>query len=272
MRSYLSKNEKRSFILAVCVLQILLLTGCGRICDLYVINDQVKREVVTGSPEADSTKESSADVQKEESVPPKIYWTLPVQDYEVFLQDGAEEETLDLWVNRKGEKQVVHTYQKNNADYQEPEDITGDTFEDVLGHDGFRISVLLSHQLFYEVDYYAMEEEPVHLANYWGVPDKDVYQVDADGDGIDEFICNVMYMDGAEETIIYHFDGEKVLTGFGRDLLKEEYDDYGLGSIGTEYLPEKNKILIRYWKDEREGFEEKEYDIDLEQIELYEFS
>lgn len=164
MKSCLTKNEKISLILAVCVLQILLLTGCGRIYDLFVINNPEENEVVTGSPEADSTEESSADVQKEESVPPKIYWTLPVRDYEVFLQDGAE------------------------------------------------------------------------------------------------------------ETLIYHFDGEKVLAGSGRDLLKEEYDDSGPDSIGTKYLPEKNKILIRYRKDERKDFEEKEYDIDLEQIELYEFS
>lgn len=278
MRSYLSKNEKRSLILAVCILPIFLMTGCGRIYDLYAVNNQIENEsgagnqveseVVAGSPEEDSTKESSADVQKEENIPPKIYWTLPVGDYEVFLQDGAEEETLDLWVNRKGEKQVVHTYKKNNADYQEPEDITGDTFEDVLGHDGFRI--YRKYFRHTRVDYYAMEEEMKLLAYYWGVPGENIYQVDVDGDGTEELICNVMWMaDGVCDTLIYHFDGEKVLMGEGTNLLQEEYDDRGAaGMIESEYLPEKNKVLVHYHKDGQA--KEKEYDIDLEQLKLYE--
>lgn len=252
----------------VCVLQAILMAGCGKEQDFAEDNQNQypsqANESVTDNQETDA----SEDEQKEAASEKKIYWTLPVEDYEVFLQDGTEEDTLDLWVNRNGEKQVMHTYQKYEGDYQEPEEITADTFEDILGHDGFRI--YCNHRYYTEVDYYAMEEEIVLLAYYWGAPDKNVWQVDVDGDGIEELICNVQWLaDGALDTLIFHFDGEKVLMGYGSDLLQEEHD--GLitaGSQATEYLPEKNKVLVPYMKDGE--WKEKEYDIDLEQLELYE--
>lgn len=263
MGSYRLKHKMRSLIPAVCILLAILMAGCGKAQNsAEESQNQYPSQVnesVTDNQETDSTEEATSEK--------KIYWTLPVEDYEVFLQDGTEEDTLDLWVNRKGEKQVMHTYQKYEGDYQEPEDITADTFEDVLGHDGFRI--YCKHPHYTEVDYYAAEEEMERLAYYWGVPDKNVWQVDVDGDGIEELICNVQWIaDGACDTLIFHFDGEKVFEGAGSDLLREEHDSQTPGMIVTEYLPEKDKVLIRYSKD-GEG-KEKEYDIDLKKLELYE--
>lgn len=201
------------------------------------------------------------------------YWTLASCDYKISLQEGVEENTLDLVQYIDEEERILLTF-REEYDYLTPEDISAESFEECLGHRGFCLYKRHSTAsfYFYEVDYYAIEEEFELLAYRWGSRDQDFYEVDVDGDGVDELICNVMWMgDGAMDALIYHFDGEKVLRGRGSDLLDEPIDFYGVGSIMTEYLWPENKVHITYWLDEVEGFIEKDYDIDLRKLKLSEY-
>ena len=219
-----------------------------------------------------------------ENPPRTTYWQVPVEDYEVSLQDGTKENTMEVLIHKGEQEWNILTYDSTNG-YRVPEDITIDTFENVMGHNGFRIYECYemgSSLVVCCTDYFAVEEEPIHLANSWTCLNSredektpNVYSVDLDGDGITELLCNVQWLaDGGVDTNIYHWDGEKVYTYAGTDIMVAEESDVeiiGVGSVGAQYLPEKNKILGWYWDQATEGFIEKEYEIILEKLEMYEF-
>lgn len=211
------------------------------------------------------SKINIAELSSELKVQEENYWTLKVNDYEIILQNGTESDTLDLIYRKDEHISLLNTYQKN-YDYQTPSDISAEYFEECLGHSGFRLYIrkLLGEEShYYEVFYYtAKNGELEELAYRWGAKDEDVYEIDTDGDGIKELICNVIWMaDGAVDVIIYHYDGNQVIKSYGSYLLDEKADISGVASVMAEYLPEKEKVLITYWRDDLQKFLKKEYDI-----------
>lgn len=268
---------------------ILLLTACGERQPVgNVAGDPANDSAEVSDTSAEVLTEAESEASRETSEPGsgmdrEIYWTMPIEDYEISLQAGATEETLELLFQKDGESKVLRTFE--SWEYQIFRDITAEAFEDILGHDGFCIyqrCPLGTESYYYTVGYYAIEyrntdaqrkeAELVPVAYRWGARDDGFWIKDVDGDGIDEMICNVQWMaDGAMDVYIYHFDGEKVLRGAGTDLLEEEFDNHGIGAIGAEYLPQQDKVRIWYWKDELEDFAEKEFEIDLEKLEMTEY-
>ena len=197
----------------------------------------------------------------------EIYWTLAVEDYTVSLHKGETEDTLDLVYSSAEKEMHLLTFKKYN-DYLEPTDISAEVFENCLGHNGFilykRHSLGTSYH-YYEAEYYAVHEELESLAYRWGARDDDFYELDVDGDGFNELICNLMWLaDGGEDVYIYHFDGEKVVCIAGTDLLDQPFDNHGLGAISATYHPDINKVRVKYWQDALEGFAETDYDITFE--------
>lgn len=238
-------------------------------------------EVSTTSTEVQESSSSDALQEAEEL---QIYWQTPVEDYEVVLRDGMVENTMEVWVHKGDEEWSILAYDRTN-DYRVPGDITIDTFQGIMGHNGFCIHECYnmgSQVIVCVTNYYAMEEEPVHLADTWtclnsreDAKTPNVYSVDLDGDGITELLCNVRWLaDGAVDSKIFHWDGETVYTLGGTDIMLAEKPDieiYGVGSVGAKYLPGKNKMLAWYWDNQTEGFIEKEYDIDLSKVKMWEY-
>ena len=203
----------------------------------------------------------------------EIYWTLAVEDYLISLQKGEAQDTLELVYADEEKEMHLMTFDKEK-DYVEPTDISVEVFENCLGHSGFIL--YKRHSLgryihYYEAEYYAVDEELEFLAYRWGARDDDFYEVDVDGDSINELICNVTWLaDGASDVYIYHFDGEKVIRAYGSDLLDQPFDNHGLGAIYTTYFPDIEKVHIQYWQDDLNGYAEADYDIDLDKLEFVE--
>lgn len=206
------------------------------------------------------------------------YWQIPVEDYEISLRDGTEENTLEVWVHKGDKEWSVLSFDTTN-DYRTPEDISADTFEDILGHNGFRIHqyfMMGSSLEFCETDYFAVDEEPIHLAYSWGAwenRNSNDYSVDVDGDGCKELICNVQWLaDGAEDALIYHWNGEEVVKYGGTDIMsavEKNIDFFAVGSLGARYLPEENKIFAWHWDEDMQCHVNGKYDIDLEKVQQW---
>lgn len=204
----------------------------------------------------------TAAINKEET---RTYWTIPLGDYQVSLQDLTAGESLKLVFGRDNMQQVVCVYDK--TEYMSPESITAVPFEQLLGHNGIYISMKPNKWSCY-TDYYGIEDgELVFLADSWGYK-RDDYIIDIDGDGDRELICNVTFLgDGAACTRVYDYNSAQILVGWGDMLLDVEYDNWGTNSTWSEYLPEKNVIRISYSKIEG-GIGEKEYPLDLDKLEM----
>ena len=268
----------RRFKLGMMLIMMILLSACK---DKPQAESTSNIEVSTSNNEAQEYV-SSGDLQEsEESL---TYWQLAVEDYDVALQDGTVENTMEVRIHKGEEAWSILTYDTTN-DYRVPGDITIETFEGIMGHNGFCIHECYnmgSQVIVCITNYYAMEKEPVHLADTWTCLNSredektpNVYSVDLDKDGITELLCNVQWLaDGAVDSKIFHWDGETVYTLGGTDIMLAEKPDieiYGVGSVGAKYLPGKNKMLAWYWDNQTEGFIEKEYDIDLSKVKMWEY-
>ena len=193
------------------------------------------------------------------------YWTIPVGEYQVSLQDSMQGGALELIFGRNGKQQVVRIYEE--GEYMSPEEMKAVPFEQLLGHNGVYISMRANEWSCY-TDYYGIENgELVFLADSWGY-ERDDYMVDVDRDGDKELVCNVTFLgDGAARTLIYDYNGRQVLMGWGDILLDVEYDNWGTNSTWSQYLPDKNVIRISYAKLEG-GTGAKEYALDLKKLEM----
>lgn len=164
--------------------------------------------------------------------------------------------------------QEAETVQEDDK-LNEPEDVIRGEFEDILGYDGYYVTDKTTIFPFITY-YYAIEKgEEFCIAESHGEERND-YAVDIDGDGVKEFICNVIYGDGAERTYIYRREGDRILKGAAEELLDEEYDHENIGSIRSFYIPEENVVEIQYWKENVQDFLSKKYKIDLKKITYWE--
>ncbi len=141
-----------------------------------------------------------------------------------------------------------------------------DTFENVMGKDGICI---YESSIFPTSCYYYAEENDELIADTWG----EDFIVDVDGNGVTELVSNVIYGDGAQATLIYYLDeNNQIQKGFADALLDVEYDNHGIGSSYSKYIPDENVVEIFYYIDAIEDFKSKKYEIDFSKIDfqLYE--
>ncbi len=201
----------------------------------------------------------------------KTYFSVDAEDYNVSLSDLVPGESLKMVISKGDHDTTAVRVYRKEADYESPDEFTAGIFENLLGHNGFYIYDYFCG-MWNLAEYYALEDdELICLAESWGGEPSD-YMIDVDGDGDNELICNVMYLgDGAQRTVIYDYDGKQVLRGSLDGLLDEEYDDYGVWSTGSEYLPDENVVKIRFWRDELEDFCEKKYEVDMDKIAMAPF-
>lgn len=224
--------------------------------------------------QAASSESTDTSMQTQESEV-QIYWTKAIDDYTVSLQDGIADQTLEVHVEKDGKNWNVLTLDIS-YDFESVEEIMIDTFEGILGHDGFRI-YKHSSMPYSSVTYYiGVAKTPIYLADTMGefqFPDTNDYSVDLDGDGCMELISDILYVaDGAMNTSIYHWNGHSVEIYSGTDVMEAAEPPYYIiwaNSFGAQYLPNTNQIRAWHWDSKTAGPVMGEYDIDLPALKQY---
>lgn len=206
----------------------------------------------------------------------ETYWTVDAGEFKVSLRDLVPGCSLQLVLHGEDGEEILRVYRKD-YDYASPSEYRAVSFVNLLGHDGFFLEVRYP-ELFYRRYYYAVEYgRLVCLADSFrpaGFAEERMdYMVDLDGDGDRELVCDVMYGgDGAARTEIYHFDGRRVVYGSGDSLLDaKDWYHWGTNSTAAEYLPDQKAVRIHYTREE-DGAGYRDYVIDLEKMELWEYT
>lgn len=142
-------------------------------------------------------------------------------------------------------------------------------FDELMGCSGYYI---YEYEFMYVTGFYYSEEGEL-LAETWGSGKDGDFIVDLNGDGISELVSNRMwYADGGMATGVYCKKDSQIWYGYADNLLDEEYDNIGVASEYSWYLPEENVVEIFYWIDEKGDYQSKKYKIDLDKIEFWELS
>ena len=143
-------------------------------------------------------------------------------------------------------------------------------FNDIMGYSGFYIydeTDFMPYEFFYAIE----DGQSFCIAESWGCLEDDNYVVDINRDGENELICNVIYGDGAQSTVVYYKNNGEILSGFADDMLDHEYVYKGVGSIASLYLPDENVVEIFYWEEDMQDRKSDKYKIDLDKIDFYPF-
>jgi hypothetical protein len=175
-----------------------------------------------------------------------VTWLTDCGTYRVGLLPGAQADTLDLTLERDGNRTVLRTL-RLDEDYQDPGDVTLLPFTDILGHDGFVLSFASFGRVWYMNHYYAVDGDAAAcIAESWGFGGSDDYAADLDGDGVKELVCNVTFgADGVQEAYVYRAKDGK--TEFASCTAAAGLPEYQLSRpASSHYDPETQIVTYTY--------------------------
>ncbi len=178
-------------------------------------------------------------------------------------------ETISEASTENGTISEASTEDETISEASTEEEIIREEFNDLLGYNGYYVLDKTTVPPWHTY-YYAVEgEETFLIATSWGL-ERDDHIVDIDGDGVQELICNVVYGDGGQDTLIYRRQGTQTLRGSTKDMLDEPYDNIHFMSILSIYIPEENIVEISYYRVDLNDMLRKKYKIDFEKITYWE--
>ncbi len=120
-------------------------------------------------------------------------------------------------------------------------------FTDILGYDGFIWD--LQEGFFRSRTWYAVEEgrEPFPIAGTYGYDPPQVWELDLDGDGRKELICNyVTGGDGHPGVAVYQRREDGVYEGRLSTENLPGHDNWGINSSTERYDPDTGRFVITY--------------------------
>lgn len=199
------------------------------------------------------------------------FWTMNVDDYKISLMGMEDFGDYQLVLKNGTAQKVLLTYRRYERG--NPYEYAHGVFTNILGYSGFYVYEDTNNPFDYGHYYTIVGDELVCIAETTGEHGVNSFIVDVNEDGITEFIHNVTFGgDGAQATRIYYNDGTQIYEGWCDDLLDVEFDNVNYASSGSWYVPEKDVVHIFYWLESIQGFESKDYEIDLEKITFYPFA
>ncbi|MCH5256582.1 MAG: hypothetical protein J1D87_04780 [Lachnospiraceae bacterium] len=172
----------------------------------------------------------------------------------VFVSTDKKEYTMDDFYKTIWER----TLSKYTTGY----------FDELMGYSGYYIYMWS----FPNIHGFYFSDEGELLAETWGSGKDGDFIIDLNGDGVSELLSNLMWTgDGVTKTGIYYKKGSQIQFGYADDIFDVEYDNIGVTSEYSYYIPEEKVVEIFYWRSDKDDFESKKYQIDLEKIEFSEF-
>ena len=155
-------------------------------------------------------------------------------------QSAEDVQALLRFLSSLNDRVFTSALEGRNIPRQEP-------FTDVLGYDGFTWD--LREGVFFSRTWYAVEEgrEPFPIASAYGYDPPEFWELDLDGDGQKELICNyVTGGDGHPGVAVYQRREDGVYEGRlnTRDL--PGHTDWGVNSTEERYDPDRERFVITY--------------------------
>lgn len=212
--------------------------------------------------EAGKTEEGEKTEAEAEGGEAGVFLKIPYKEYEICLVKTEQEDEYNIVLKKDAEETVL----LESIYIEDLGTCKVEIFDELMGFEGF---YFFRYEGFFPATSYfgLVEGKPVLLGEGWGNEADENHITDIDKDGKSELICNVIYGgDGAGRTVIYRYDNEQILQGFGDDLLDEEYDKESVGNEYSCYLPEENVIEISYRAAGEEDYRSKKYEIALDKI------
>ena len=184
-----------------------------------------------------------------------------------YLENSVE---LDVYVRDNGSMVICLAIGVSGNSERKKTEPEWTNFDNIMGLSGVCSEDEKYPPFLY--NFYVMEgEKSVLIAEHGGdTPENSCFSKDLDGDGIPELICNEVYADGAQFTVVYHREGNQIYQGCADDLLDEKYDHLHYMCEYSYYLPEEGVVEIHYWLNEINGYKSKKYEIDLDKIKYWE--
>lgn len=126
------------------------------------------------------------------------------------------------------------------------------SFKNILGFSGCKVKVEETSPHFFTWYFYTETSgETRYIAEMFGRFDDNMpeaYNIDLDGDGTDELVCNCVSGDGWQTVTVYRNNNGSIEAGCIR---REFYDDlgamnFGPGSFAERYDPERGFVITYY--------------------------
>lgn len=193
-----------------------------------------------------------------EAKAPQTYWTEEYEGYQVSLRDSGSPGALDVVLQADGQEEAL----LQTLTGAREEDVSADTFTDVMGWDGFRLTERQGLAVEDPAEdwslrtYYAMENgvsQQIAESFGWGAPQD--YSVDLDGMEEKELVSNVTYGgDGHQTVYVYQRRGDEVWRGRLSMENLPNRDDRGITSTSAVFDPARNMFQIRYTAKGQTGY------------------
>ncbi len=154
--------------------------------------ETVTKEMLEASATKVSYEDNSALLEKWEAFfsEQKNFWTIEGEDYKVSLKGWEAFGDYQLILEQGDKKTLIKTYERYEG---EPQNMSYDTYEDILGYDGFYI---YTNQYPSVGKYFTVENGEVFCLAETAGSHEECFSVDVNGDGVTEFINNYVWGTG----------------------------------------------------------------------------
>lgn len=165
--------------------------------------------------------------------------------------EGSKSTYTEYGRTREGIQELIGLLGQSRPRFQV---LITEPFHDILGYDGRTETETMG---FWQMrTFYAETPEGAFpIAESFGFGEPVEWQVDLDGDGKEELVCNVTYGgDGAHRAYVYQRREDGIYRGEPSTRNLPDFADWGVNSSWSEYDPVENVFRLHYCVDGEDDY------------------